>query len=174
MWCLTKEESRKWCEGHGLNSGQEGYPIIDDKKHSAVIYFHQKNWSQLTWFSDFMASYLQPFRECLMWVTEWGIWPSSENLHLFYRLRESYGERRHLHDAPGHSFLGHENADLATFIQVALQSGWGFYLVASPSYYSAFASHDEYVNFHTDDPDLAEKVRHCLDDKLDASSTKSK
>jgi hypothetical protein len=169
MWYLTKEDSRKWCEGHGFNSGRGGYPVIDDKKHSAVTYFSDKNWSQLTWFSGFLASYLQPFRECLLWVTEWGVWPSSENLHLFYRLRESYGERRHLHDAPGHSFLGHENADLATYIQVALQFGWGFYLVTSPSYQSAFVSHDEYVKFYTDDSDVAEKARHCLDPNPDRS-----
>jgi hypothetical protein len=172
MWCLTKEDSRKWCEGHGFTSGREGYPVINQKKHSAVTYFSEKNWSQLTWFSGFLTSYLQPFRECLLWVTEWGVWPSSENLHLFYRLRESYDERRSLHDAPGHSFLGYENADLTTYIQVALQFGWGFYLVTSPSHHSAFVSHDEYVDFYTDDPDVAEKARHCLEPDADGSMSK--
>ena len=50
-----------------------------------------------------------------------------------------------------------------TYIQAALQFGWGFYLVTSPSYQSAFVSHDEYVNFYTDDPDVAEKARQCLE-----------
>jgi len=27
----------------------------------------------------------------------------------------------------------------------------------------AFVSHDEFIEFYTDDPDAAEKARHCLD-----------
>src|SRR5271168_1321992 len=45
VWYLTKEDSQKWCEGHGFSSGRDGYPVIDDKKHSAVTYFSEKNWS---------------------------------------------------------------------------------------------------------------------------------
>jgi hypothetical protein len=60
-------------------------------------------------------------------------------------------------------FLSHEGADLATFIQMALLFGWDFYLLTSPSYHSAFVSHDEFVQFCTDDEEAAEKARHCLD-----------
>src|SRR5438552_16817824 len=41
----------------------------------------------------------------LLWITGYGIWPSSENLHLYYRLRESYGDRRLLAEAPAHLCL---------------------------------------------------------------------
>ena len=52
----------------------------------------------------------------LLWITEWSIWPSSENWHLHYKLRHSYGDLRLLHEAPGHLFLGHESEDLASFL----------------------------------------------------------
>jgi len=92
-----------------------------------------------------------------------GVWGSSENLHLYYRVRESYGDRRQLAAAPGHLFAKHEGGDLATFIQLALIFGWDFYLLTSPAYHMAFVSHDEFIEFYTDDPDAAEKARHCLD-----------
>jgi hypothetical protein len=115
------------------------------------------------WLSGLVASKLEPFDQCLLWVTLWGVWSSSENWHLFYRLRETYGEGRPLWDAPGHLFLKHESADLATFIQLTLLSGWDFYLVTSPDYHAAFVSHDEFLKFSTNDGDAAQQLEHCLD-----------
>jgi hypothetical protein len=53
---------------------------------------------------------LMPREALLLWVTDWGIW-SPENLHLYYRLRQSYGDLGQLKDAPGHFFHAHEAAD---------------------------------------------------------------
>src|SRR5438067_13540264 len=36
----------------------------------------------------------------LLWITEWGIWPTSENWHLYYRLRQTYSDHRLLDEAP--------------------------------------------------------------------------
>jgi hypothetical protein len=84
---------------------------------------------------------------CLLWITEWRIWPSSENLHLYYRLRGSYGDQRLLEEAPGHLFLGYETSDLASFLQVAMLNGWEGYILTSANYVNAFFSHDEYIDF---------------------------
>ena len=64
-------------------------------------------------------------RHCLLLVTEYGIWPSRENQHLFYKLRAAYNEEREIHVAPGHYFLQHEHADLVTFLDLVMQFGWG-------------------------------------------------
>lgn len=133
-----------------------------DKKYCVTGPLSQMNWSRLYWFAGFLASHVEPFDECLLWVTLWGVWPSSENFQLFYRLRESYGERRHLADAPGTLFLKHERADLATFIQLALVSGWDFHLLPAPSYGAAFVSHDEFVRMYTDDLDAATLAKESL------------
>jgi hypothetical protein len=69
-----------------------------------------------------------------------------------YRLRSSYGESRQLSDAPGHLFLKHEGADLATFIQLSVANGWDFHLLPAPAWKGAFVSHDEALDFYTDDP----------------------
>lgn len=83
----------------------------------------------------------------LLWITEWSIWPSSENWHLYYKLRHSYGDLRLLPEAPGHLFLGHESEDLSSFLQIAMLNGWGGYILTQADHVNAFFSHDEYINF---------------------------
>ena len=161
MWCLTKEEARGWCEGRGLKLDSAALPVVGGREHSIMTPFSGTTAAKLLWLSDFLATELAPFDECLLWVTLWGVW--SENWHLFYRLRETYGERRRLWHAPGHLFLKHEGADLTTFIQLALIFGWDFYLVPAPGYHAAFVSHDEYLKFSTNDGETAHRVQHCLD-----------
>ena len=93
----------------------------------------------------------------LLWITEWGIWASSENWHLYYKLRLSYGDQRLLHEAPGHLFLEYESEDLATFLQVAILNGWGGYILTQADYVNAFFSHDEYIEFFAkNDSNLAD------------------
>jgi hypothetical protein len=58
-------------------------------------------------------------------VFEYGIWPSSENLHLYYTWRRSHGNFELLEDAPGHLFLKHESEDFATLLHLAFLFGWG-------------------------------------------------
>jgi hypothetical protein len=90
----------------------------------------------------------------LLWTTEWGNWDSTENEHLYYRLRQSYGDQRLLWEAPGHFFLGYETADLASFLQLSMMNGWGGYLLAQANYVNVFFSHDEYFDFFAERVDL--------------------
>ena len=66
---------------------------------------------------------LVDFEECLLWVTESGVWRSNENLHLYYRLRESYGDHTLLRECPAALALRHEEADLVTLIQLGMLFG---------------------------------------------------
>ena len=102
-----------------------------------------------------LVSWLEPFQSNLLWVTEYGIWPSSENNHLYYRLRQSYGDFRELHEAPGHEFNGEESADLTSFIDLTIQFGWGAHLLSSPTAAYIFISHDEWILVQSD----SEKTR---------------
>jgi hypothetical protein len=104
-------------------------------------------------------TYRQP---TLLWITEWGIWPSSENLHVYYRLRQTYGDKRLLNEAPGHLFLTHEAEDLASFLQISMLNGWGGYVLTEAGYVNAFFSHDEYIDFFAESEDRLEEVRHAL------------
>lgn len=82
----------------------------------------------------------------LLWITEWGIWPSSENWHLYYKLRQSYGDARLIDEAPGHLFLANEAEDLASFLQIAMLNGWDGFVLTDANYVNASFSHDEYID----------------------------
>jgi hypothetical protein len=87
-----------------------------------------------------------------------------ENLQLYYRLRQSYGDHQLLEDAPGHLFLDYEAADLVSFLQVAVLCGWDAHVLPLGGYARAFVSHDEYVEFAADDnnPELAREFEREL------------
>ncbi len=123
-------------------------------------------------FAHRIASELTYRRPTLVFITEWGIWPSSENWHLYYRLRQSYGDNRLLREAPGHLFVEHEAEDLASFLQLSMLNGWGGYVLTEADYVNAFFSHDEYIDFFVDkDGNLAE-IRSALGpDQPRANST---
>ncbi|MEI9813581.1 MAG: hypothetical protein WDO18_13455 [Acidobacteriota bacterium] len=98
----------------------------------------------------------------LLWLTEWSVWPSSENWHLYYKLRQSYVDHRLLHEAPGHLFLEHENEDLASFLQVAMLNGWGGYVLTQADYVNVFFSHDEYIDFFAERDENLSEVRNAF------------
>jgi hypothetical protein len=70
---------------------------------------------------------------------------SSENWHLYYKLRQSYGYPRLLHEAPGHLFLGHESEDLTSFLQIAMLNGWGGYILTQADYLAEISIHGQPV-----------------------------
>ena len=120
---------------------------------------------RLFYFAHWIATSLTHRMPALLWITEWGIWPSSENWHVYYKLRHTYGDVRLLHEAPGHFFMEHEAEDLASFLQLAMLNGWGGYVLTHANCVNVFFSHDEYIDFFAKpDRGLAE-VREALGDK---------
>jgi hypothetical protein len=112
--------------------------------------------------AHWMAQSLTFRRPALLWLTEWSIWPSSENWHLYYKVRQTYADHRLLYEAPGHLSLEHETEDLASFLQIAMLNGWGGYLLTHANYVNAFFSHDEYIDFYAENDKNLSEVREFL------------
>ena len=146
---MTHDESGRWCKRIGVNLGAGGHPDCDIFKNSISIATSGLVQGQALYFSKLMALVVKPYDECLLWVTQSGVWSSLENFHLFYRLRQSYGERRRLLDAPGHLFLDYESVDLATFAHLGILFGWDYYLLGNRLELSVFASHDGFLDVFT-------------------------
>lgn len=117
---------------------------------------------RMFYLSHWIATELAFRMPILLWVTEWGIWPSSENWHLYYRIRQSHGDHRLLHEAPGHLFLEYEAEDLASFLQISMLNGWGGYLLTHADYANAFFSHDEYLDFYSSRQAMIDEIRKGL------------
>jgi hypothetical protein len=128
------------------------------------------NFSQLLWFSRCIESALHPRNTCLLWFTEFGVFPSNENRHLYYRLRQSYGDVRLLQEAPGHLCLDYESPDVVTLIQLSMLFGWDVHLIPSASFARAFVCHDEWIEIGFDDTrQFNETLRQFKEAELDIS-----
>jgi hypothetical protein len=150
MRFYTKGECEEWLRGLG-RAKPDAIPEI----HRAHVHYPNST-GRIFYLAYWIGSSLMYRSPVLVWVTEWGIWGSSENWHLYYKLRQSYGDLRLLHEAPGHLFLGHESEDLASFLEVAMFNGWGGYVLTQANYANAFFSHDEYIDFFAEiDENLA-------------------
>jgi hypothetical protein len=137
----TKEECEEWLRGR-----ERLKPDAEPGTHTERISYadEPRRFLAVAHWIAMSSTFRQP---ALLWMTEWGIWPSSENWHLYYKLRHSYGDQRLLHEAPGHLFLPHEAEDLASFLQLSMLNGWGGYVLTHANYVNAFFSHDEYIDF---------------------------
>lgn len=145
MKTLTVPESVAWCRQYGIELDGLA-PRLSSGMHAVRLALPQKT-SRITWFCQFIENSLQPRERCLLWVTGWGVWPSSENWHLYYRLRQSYGDERLLEEAPGHLFLDFEAGDLVSFLELGIVFGWDMHVMPAAGYGRVFISHDEWAQF---------------------------
>jgi len=146
MRFLTIEQARQQLhDGEPRRLDDRGSPLhAPPEFHSLQFVFANEPAPRLHWLSQHIIAVLEYWDWCLLWVTLTGVWASSENLHLYYRLRQSYGDLRHLEEAPGHLALRHEQVDVTTLLQVAMMNGWDAHLLTSHDYGRAFVSHDGY------------------------------
>lgn len=145
MRFFTDDESRQWADRLGFSIDDEdglGFPV---DRQCAVRIPVPDFYGRLRCLAGTLERALQPRESCLIWVTTTGIWPSFENTHLYYRLRQSYGDHRLLEEAPGHLCLNYEEHDAATWIELFMSFGWNFHVLPSVGYGRAFVSHDGFV-----------------------------
>jgi hypothetical protein len=155
----TKEESENWLDGRGRKKPD----LIPGVRAERIEYPAKAH--HIFFIAHWVATTLTYGQPALLLLSEWGIWGSSENWHLYYKLRQSYGDQRLLHEAPGHLFLEYEAEDLASFLQVAMLNGWGGYILTGANYVNAFFSHDEYIDFFGDKNAGLAEIREALGPK---------
>lgn len=156
MRFYTDEECRAWLRCRGLHS-PETFPGA----HKQDVKSGQEA-GQILWLARWMATSLKGRDEALLWITNPLIFPSLANWHLYYRLRQSYGDHRLWHDAPGHFFLDYEAEDLTSFLYVAMLSGWDGDLVIATSDIHASFNHHGYVSFYAEEERSLDHVRREL------------
>jgi hypothetical protein len=163
MRLYTPEECAQWCERQGVALDDRRKPTREFAQKHVLHAKFPASFTQLLWFSRCVESALQPRESCLVWISDWGIFPSNENQHLYYRLRQSYGDHRLLHEAPGHLCLQYEAAEVVTLVHLCILHGWDVHLVPAVGYARAFVSHDEWVEIGLDDPSQLDETRAALE-----------
>jgi hypothetical protein len=96
-------------------------------------------------FSRLVARSMQGYMgRVLFWLTDWN---DDDYVYLYYQLRQSYGDRQLIEDAPGHLFLPQETEALTSFLFLAIAHYWEGYLLEVHDYVSAFLTNDECIDF---------------------------
>jgi len=91
---------------------------------------------------------LDPWDECLVWITGWGVYPSGEDWPTFYAWRGAKDERRSLEIAPGHR-LDRDEAELLTeLLTLIMENAWDAEILgargASAVVVRGYICHDEW------------------------------
>lgn len=95
-----------------------------------------------------MTDLLDDFDSALFLVTEWGIWPASEDRNLFDRFRQALGLNAAFPDYVGQLFDSADAKDLATFLHLIIAFSWGGFLFLvgeNDRKLGIFISHDEWA-----------------------------
>lgn len=127
---------------------------VQGRPHHLRADFRGRPWTDMPVVLHAAIDAVGPCDWWLVWMDPGpGQWPGGP-LHLYERLRLSYGDARLLHEAPCHFFHRHERADLMSFLQVGVLSLWDIHVVTDLDYGRLFVSHSEWLNVTSaDDPD---------------------
>ena len=139
MKFLTKKDAVKWCWENRIHLDERELPALT--KSSKDFNIPSDTGQRVA----LVASQFEHFRdedEILIWITSWGVWPSSERLHIFDRLRLSYGEKRLLSEIPAHMVSKSEYEDGLSILTLAVLFLWDCYVLTKGGKF-IFYSHDE-------------------------------
>jgi hypothetical protein len=78
-------------------------------------------------------------------ITDWGVWPSSQNMDLFYSYRRYLGEHRSLTEAHFHVFAAAEANELRNVLHLGLISLFDVAGASTTTDFRFYASHDEWI-----------------------------
>ena len=166
MRFLAFNECQEWCAERGVLLNAQGLPAPDSEAlHEArLTYVDEPGHGTMVRPETFAATLeaLGPWDECLLWITLWGIWPSTEDWPHYYLRRGDLGERRSLEEAPGHLALGNERVRFTEFLNIVMAHAWEGYALAARGRVvtaRAFVSHDEWVALSSRTPFALSKPR---------------
>jgi hypothetical protein len=140
LYFYTDAECRDWLQARGCNLPED---LSSGMVHKSVkIPFDDR---ALWYFAHGLANDLQA---CVLRVLLWlRYWNEDERVCLYHQLRQSYGERRTVDEAPGHLFLTHETSALACFLFAAMLYEWEGYLMDANGYVITKLTDHGYVEF---------------------------
>jgi len=139
----------EWAERHGLSTGDEfrvQLPVLPSKFSSTYAAGGRSGREEAS--AKTLIHQLGIWEECLVWITGWGVWPSSEDWPKYYAWRGSFGERRSLNEAPGHLFKQDESHLLDQLLALIMENAWEANILCSVEHRAdiilAKISHDEW------------------------------
>ncbi len=146
MRCLTKSESIAIMRELGFAPKGSGIEWLDGKASEGAEWSIVDSAAQQTRMAKSIFKLYPAKGSCLIWLREWGVWPSSEFPQLWDEIRERHGEHRWIIDAPGHLFSETE-MDLASgMARLVILFGWDALICSIPGSFVVSISHEEFFD----------------------------
>ena len=156
MQFLSTENSRRWCRENNISLDAHERPA--KPKDAARFEIPADAQKRVYLVSGRMTAFVdEPM--LLVWFDDWAVWPSGQRMHVFDRLRMSYGETRPVIDSPGHVFARQEFEHAVSFVTLAVLFLWDCYVMVPARRKFLFFSHDEYGLSHGLNPDSLDDGR---------------
>ena len=149
MEFLEINEICEWAKERGLITGADFSVELPNlqSKYDAVYAHGSRSGSEHA-SAEELVRWLGAWDECLVWIREWGIWPSGEDWPTFYAWRGARQERRSIEKAPGHRFEPEERTQLVELVTLVMENAWDADLLCSVSgradVVRAHVCHDEW------------------------------
>ena len=144
MQFLTREASAEWCAANGFGVEPSGGnpqqpPGFAEKFEISLDAGRRIALARLLWESVAASA-----PHVLLWVTEFGVWPSSEHRPLAESARSSWGAPGPLASYPGQVVALGEHDDGISALVLALLFLWDCWLLPADGSRAALVSHDEF------------------------------
>ncbi|HEX5064632.1 MAG TPA: hypothetical protein VFY49_00825 [Myxococcota bacterium] len=161
MQFLTRDGCAKWCVTAGLDLDPDHGSPNEPSGPSAHFDIPSDAGRRVALARLLWESIAAPAPQVLLWVTEFGVWPSGEHRSLAESARRAWGAPGLLAEYPGHLVRGGEHEDGISLLVLALVFLWDCWLLLPSSKGSAlFVSHDEIgVAYARHETELAPLVR---------------
>jgi hypothetical protein len=163
MRILTTGECVQWCR-------ERDYPTYESPGLSVpraserpegfhpVPFVIPPDSGRRVWLARLLVSSLEPYPEILLWIGDWSVWPSSEHMPLFTRLRAAIGETRPLIEAPGHAINPADSDDAVSLLAICMFFSWGAHLIHGSGRDAIEVDHHDEGWFASRDPAVAKAM----------------
>ena len=162
MKILTKQQTEDWL-ARKLHFSLDR-DSLKSRFEQPLRYALPTDSGQKTHLARALRKMILPQAEGLLWITGWGVWPSAENVDLFYGFRKSLGETRFLIDAPGHMFSEPDLADIECLLDITLYFFWDASLVEGSGECVVKISHDEHIDVYATNKSRLKMFQELFDD----------
>ncbi len=145
MRIISEAECRSWvCEK--LQEPFSWHAV--ERRHSlSVTYLLPSDAGRKTALARALTALIDLPGEGLLWITEWGVFPSCENMALFDGYRRSLHDERSVHAAPGHVFRESDLREVECLLDLVLYFFWDATVFDAGSTWLRI-SHDEVFSVH--------------------------
>ncbi|HVZ81007.1 MAG TPA: hypothetical protein VHE12_09480 [bacterium] len=150
MKILAKKEGEKWLQDHQLPQTEDGLLNLYKNK---ISYTLPKDSGIKTALARSLKSFFEDSlsgKDGIFWITDWEVWPSSENQNLFYAYRKTLKDDRTILDAPFHIFDNRDIDAIECLLDLALYFIWGVVLIFPGGKVVIRPSHNECIDVYTE------------------------